>query len=157
MKLPFHISAILFLYITLFLGFQDISAQTEDYEQIHQNWRQFVENWNAINTNGCVAIYAEDAVVIAPEMQPANGKEAIAEFYDFLFASNKSADYSQNTESISIEGNQAVEYGNFSVDWVSNENVSWTFNARVMVHWIKDSSDNWTIQQLLFNNPPAQD
>jgi uncharacterized protein (TIGR02246 family) len=156
MKLPSLFSTIIILFTTFFLGYQDISAQTEDYEQIQQNWRQFIENWNAMNTNGCVAIYADDAIVIPPEMQPANGKEAIAEFYDFLFASNKSANYSHNTESITIEGNQAIEYGNFSVDWISNEDIEWTFRARVMAHWVKDSSENWRIRKLLFNTPPAQ-
>lgn len=127
----------------------------DDYASIQQNWESFIESWNSFNTEGCVNIYTDDAEVIAPEMQPTTGKASIAEFYDFLFASNQSADYNHKSESISISGNQAVEYGHFSVDWVSNEGEPWTFNARVMAHWIKDENGDWKIRRLLFNNPPA--
>ena len=151
-----HLSSMfVFLLLALFSNYQDLSAQMQDRDLIQQNWDQFIENWNALSTEGCISIYTNDAVVIAPEMHPATGKEAIAEFYNFLFTSNKSADYTHRTESITIEGNQAIEYGNFSVDWLSNEDQPWTYHARVMVHWVKDPSESWKIQRLLFNNPPA--
>lgn len=156
MKVSHLFFSIALVALTCLSDYRDVSAQTQDHDLIQQNWNQFIENWNDLNTEGCITIYTDDAEIIAPEMQPAIGKTAIGEFYDFLFASNKFADYSHNTESISIEGNQAIEYGNFSVDWISNEDEQWTYRARVMVHWVKDSSGNWTIKKLLFNTPPVQ-
>lgn len=157
MKLPRLYFMITLLALVCLSDYRDLSAQTHDHDLIQQSWNQFIENWNALNTKGCVMIYTDDAVVIAPEMPATDGKQAIAEFYNFLFTSNQSADYTHTTESISIEGNLAVEHGNFSVDWVSNEGQSWTYRARVMVHWVKDPSENWKIQRLLFNTPPAQE
>lgn len=157
MKVSHLFFSIAFLALTWLSDYRDVSAQTQDHDLIQQKWNQFVEDWNDLNAEGCITIYTDDAEVIAPEMQATKGKEAIAEFYNFLFTSNKSADYTHMTETISVEGNQAIEYGNFSVDWVSNEGQSWTYRARVMVHWIKDSPESWKIQRILFNNPPAQE
>lgn len=129
--------------------------QTQESEHIQDAWNQFVENWNNMNTEGCMDIYAEGAVVIPPQMEIAEGRQSIAEFYDYLFSTNKSADYTHTTESISFSGNQAIEHGSFSVDWISNEGNSWTFNARAMIHWEKDPSGHWKIKKLLFNTPPV--
>ena len=156
MKRTQIVSMILILVMGMTFGCseKENTNSSEDYTSIQNNWTAFENHWNAFNTEGCVSIYTEDAEVIAPDMAAAAGKEAIAEFYHFLFSNNQSAEYSHTTESLTVAENQAIEYGNFSVDWVSNDAQSWTFNARVLVHWIKNQQDEWKIQRLLFNTPP---
>lgn len=129
---------------------------SDDFDAIQENWIRFAEDWNDFNTEGCVSIYTDDAAVIPPEMSAAAGKEAIGEFYDFLFTANQSAEYAHTTESITIDGDLAIEHGNFSVAWVSNEGEPWTFKARVIVHWTKNESRDWKIKKLLFNTPPPE-
>lgn len=153
MKPTITISITLFV-VTVMYGCTESDTSTDNHTVIQNNWSSFENNWNSFNTEGCVSIYTDSAEVIAPEMSTAEGKEAIAEFYNFLFSNNRSAEYKHITESLSIENNQAIEYGTFSVNWVTNDGQPWTFNARVLVHWVKTYDNEWKIQRLLFNSPP---
>lgn len=148
------------VYLLLVLGFAGCENEMnspKDYDAVQASWNLFIENWNQLNADGCMAIYFDDAVLIPPQLLELKGKPAIKEFYESLFDINQKAEYNHTTESINFSKEQAVEVGSFSVKWVSNEGDSSTYYARTMVHWEKDQFGDWKIKKLLFNNPPVQE
>lgn len=144
-----------FCFILLtFVNCEKSANSSDEANAIRSNWNLFIENWNRLNADGCMEIYFDDAVLIPSQLSILAGKQAIGEFYNDLFAMNKSADYTHKTESLTFSENVAIELGSFSVDWISAEGDSSTYHARALVHWQRDDSGNWKIKQLLFNNPP---
>lgn len=148
------------VYILLALGFANCENDMnspKDYDGVQESWNLFIENWNQLNAEGCMAIYFDDAVLIPPQLLELKGKPAIKEFYESLFSMNQKAEYNHTTESINFSKEQAVEVGNFSVKWITSEGDSSTYHARTMVHWQKDQLGDWKIKTLLFNNPPMHE
>jgi uncharacterized protein (TIGR02246 family) len=126
-------------------------AQTSnDFQYL---WDNFIISWEAEDATGCASIYHSDGINI-PQGLPVNeGRTAIETFYESLFSANRSSRYTHKTESVSQNGDLAVEYASFNVDWTTNEGDEWTYHARVLVHWEKDNAGEWKIRTLLFNQP----
>ncbi|MDX1641281.1 MAG: DUF4440 domain-containing protein [Balneolaceae bacterium] len=141
----------------IYTGCENDQNTPEDYAAVQETWDQFITNWNQLDAEKTVIIYFDDAILIPPQLSKFEGKPAITEFYESLFAMNQSAEYTHTTESIQFSQEQAIEVGRFSVKWVSNEGDSSTYNARAMVHWERDQYGDWKIRKLLFNNPPVSE
>ena len=142
------------LLVSVLMYACDSTVQPGNTTPIEQQWENFVLNWNNMNPDETVAIYTENAILIPPDMEILRGRDSIQEFYAGLFSMNRSANYVNSTKSIEISGNQAIEFGEFKVDWISEDGRSWTYHARVLVHWTRQSG-NWRIEKLMFNSPPS--
>lgn len=150
--LRFILSIVLF---ACFISCENDTNTPEDYDAVQASWEIFINNWNNLNSEGCMTIFFDDAILIPPQLMEFEGKPAIQEFYQNLFDMNQSAEYNHITKSINFSKEQAIEVGSFSVNWVSNQGDSSAYHARVMVHWEKDQFGEWKIKKLLFNTPPS--
>jgi ketosteroid isomerase-like protein len=124
-----------------------------DTNFIEAKWKGFTEKWEAMDSKGCASYYLEDGLNIAPEFPVNEGREAIGEFYQFLFDMHQSSKYNHNTLSFEVLGDAVIELGEFSVDWVRNDGSDWNFTAIAMVHWV-EVDGNWLIKSLIFNKAP---
>ena len=141
---------VLIASVFILLSCTSKSQSSNDFRDL---WNNFIVNWEAEDANGCASIYHTDGINI-PQGLPANeGRASIQTFYESLFSANRSSRYTHTTESVSYNGDMAVELASFSVDWTTNEGEEWTYNARAMVHWEKNNSGEWKIRLMLFNQP----
>jgi uncharacterized protein (TIGR02246 family) len=132
-------------------------ATTPDPTQdIRAQWDRFVLHWENEAADSLAAFYTEDGINVPPELAPNQGREEIQAFYDFLFNNNLSSEYEHRIESLAATGNQAVEYGTFTVDWVRNDSTTWTFQGRSLTHWTRTVDGDWQIAAFLFNTPPTE-
>jgi len=122
--------------------------------EIEKLWEAFSDNWENENAGACAALYAPDGLNVPPQMDSNKGREAIEKFYQSLFDNNLGSEYTHTTKTLTSFGDHAVEYGEFAVNWLSNDSTSWTYNARAMVHWTKSETGEWLIETLLFNQVP---
>lgn len=133
---------------------QPVEAVSDPTDEIRRIWAGFVSNWEAGDARACAAVYAENAINIPPGFGVNQGRQAIGDFYEFLFAANPGRRYSHTVHSVSYSGNMAVELGEFRADWITADGEEWTYHARSLTHWEKDASGKWKIRSLLFNQPP---
>jgi len=133
-------------------------AQVSDEQftsEIRATWDAFIDNWERENAATCATFYMEDGVNIPPGFKSNEGRKEVEDFYDFLFSNNQSSRYTHNIESIDILNDSSlVERGNFRVDWVRNDSTEWSYKARAVTSWKKDSEGNWKVALFVFNNPP---
>ena len=115
------------------------------------SWSQFIDYWESEDAEGCASLYTVDGQNIAPEAPIRKGRQAIAEFYAFLFDNHLQSEYHHEILQIESLGAQAFELGQFTVDWIRNDSTLWTFKARSMTHWKKESTGQWKIETFLFN------
>lgn len=134
---------------------ENSNANTNPPGEIEAIWQLFTEAWEAEDAAACASFYHSEALNIPSEFNINKGRDEIESFYQFLFNSNRSSDYSHKTESISFSENLAVEFATFTVNWINNDGEPWTYRARVLVHWQSDETGNWLIKNFLFNTPPA--
>lgn len=57
---------LLSLFITFLLGCENDMNTPEDYDAVQSSWEIFVENWNDLNSEGCMTIFFDDAILIPP-------------------------------------------------------------------------------------------
>ncbi|WP_194777996.1 YybH family protein [Pararhodonellum marinum] len=145
------------VFVFLILTGLSSYAQTEDYKnELVTKWDSFISYWHEQDAEGCASFFLEDALHIAPEFPINDSREAIAEFYNFLFSNHSSSQYQHNIISIETLGEDILENGEFMVDWVRNDGSEWLFHARSLTHWVKNQGGDWKIKTLMFNSAPQQ-
>ncbi|MBE0661246.1 MAG: DUF4440 domain-containing protein [Bacteroidales bacterium] len=122
---------------------------------IRNNWDSFINHWETQDAAGCASFFSEDGYNVPDEFRTLKGRSEIESFYNTLFSGSQSSKYVHNILSVSVTGDDAIELGEFTVDWLSNEGEAWTYKARSIAHWQKDENENWKIKGFLFNKPAA--
>ena len=132
------------------------NATADPTATIRANWDRFITHWENEAADSLAAFYTEDGINVPPEFAVNAGRKQIATFYRFLFENNLSSSYEHRIESLDATGDQAVEYGTFTVDWVRNDSTTWTFLARSLTHWTRTAEGDWQIAAFIFNSPPME-
>ncbi len=149
------ISSVLIIVLSALPLIEDSGEKIQsDENQIRLRWDQFISYWEAGDAAACASFYTVSGINIPNAFEANKGREAIEQFYTFLFSNNQSSVYTHTTHDLQVFGNNAVEYGEFRVDWITNEGSPWAYQARVLAHWKKNSDGEWEIEKLLFNLPP---
>lgn len=131
-------------------------AQESKQQSIKASWDQFIDHWHKQDAEGCASFYAEDGVNIPPGFPINAGRKEIAQFYKFLFDQNQRSYYQHQIEAIEDFGDQLVERGSFTVEWVKKDGADWKFEARSLTHWIRSDDGKWQIQTFIFNESPKE-
>ena len=139
------------LNIFLLLLCVNATANAQIMGQIRQIWDNFETAWEAEDAAGCAEFFAEDGVNIPPDNRVIYGREQIATFYQTLFDENKSSTYTHVIDSLGTDGETLMESGHFTVDWVSNEDKEWTFEARSLTQWEQKANGRWFIKSFIFS------
>lgn len=124
-----------------------------DFEQ---KWSEFIQKWEAEDAVGCSEFHSENGINAPPNANVNDGKKEIAAFYGFLFNSHLKSNYSHKIVSLDTYGNQAIEYGEFEVNWTTNDSLDWTLNARSLTHWKQGEKGDWKIEKIIFNKAPSK-
>jgi uncharacterized protein (TIGR02246 family) len=125
--------------------------------EISELWNQFIKSWEEEEAGACASIYHADGLNIPDEYRVNSGVAEIERFYSELFANNQAGTYRHRMESLHFNGDMAVEYATFYVDWISSEGMEWSYNSRALIHWKKDENGFWKIKTMLYNTPPEVD
>lgn len=130
-------------------------AQNETRNQeLEEVWESFISFWERLDARACAAFYWEDGINVPPQLPENRGRKAIEDFYRDLFSQHQSAKYVHKTHKLDAYQDHLIEYGEFSVDWVTKNGDPWKYKARTMVYWKKDDNGLWKIKQLIFNQAP---
>lgn len=135
----------------------DIVEVENPESEIRELWNQFSQSWESEDASACASIYHADGLNIPDEFRVNSGVTEIEEFYSSLFVENQPTAYRHRMESLHFDGDMAVEYAAFRVEWISNEGEDWTYDARALIHWKKVENVGWRIKSMLFNNPPVDE
>ncbi|REL24281.1 nuclear transport factor 2 family protein [Rhodohalobacter sp. SW132] len=146
-------STLLFISLLVFTtSFSYKSSQNNEAPaEIHQTWDQFIEKWEANDAAACAAFYTENGMNIPPGFEISHGRNEIESFYRSLFDANHTSTYHHSILDLNVFGDQAVEYGEFTVEWEPIEGDNWTFHARSLTHWVKNENGEWKIEKFIFN------
>lgn len=134
--------------------FNSLKAQHATETDINAIWQAFTIKWEEKDATGCASFYLPDGLNIPAGFPVAKGQNEIELFYANLFNNHKASTYTHRSHYISNQGSLAIELGEFVVDWIRLDGSKWTFKARSLTHWEKDSQGQWRIKSLLFNSPP---
>lgn len=128
-------------------------AQTtsENKESIEQIWKKFTTAWENQDAEVCAGFYLNNGVNIPPDLPINSGSKAIADFYEMLFKAHLSSEYKHTIIDLHQNGDELVERGAFSVNWIRNDGSAWKFKARSLTHWVNDANGDWRIKTLIFN------
>lgn len=148
--------SLLVITVIVFLSCNSTDSFQNPEVELQSIWNDFATSWNELDARACALFYAEDALNIPPELPVNKGRESIEKFYNWLFSMHKSATYKHQIQYVSYFQDQAVEVGEFQVDWVRMDDIKWQYNARSLTHWVKDENNNWKIKAIIFNTPPAE-
>jgi len=114
-----------------------------------QNW---ATAWNAADAAALAALYAEDAIVMAPGEEPAQGAAAIEKhFLRGLEASPGSLNKIETLE-VMASGDWAVEVGRFVVDSKEGKHLD---HGRYVAVW-KKVDGNWMLYRDIWNSSMPQ-
>jgi uncharacterized protein (TIGR02246 family) len=154
---PYNIFTFLYLFAFLFFSCATSATAEDPTSAIRSQWDQFIEHWQAERAAELSGMYTVDGVNVPPGFKVNRGREEIEAFYDMLFQSNTSSKYGHSIHSLSHEGNFAVEYGEFQVEWIHNDGTEWNFKSRSVTHWLRGEDGDWRINLFIFNQPPSED
>ncbi|MCC5918036.1 MAG: DUF4440 domain-containing protein [Cryomorphaceae bacterium] len=125
--------------------------QTEN--KIDEIWHQFSSDWNAFDAQSCAGIYTKKAQIIPPNWNLVIGKDSIQLFFQSIFDQHLSGTYHHQTVELKRFGSMAIEYAEFSIDWVRQDSTNYTYNGRASIHWERNQDGVWKIERYLHNNP----
>ncbi len=115
---------------------------------VHQGTKAWTAGWNAGDAAAIAALYADDAVVMAPGGEPATGRAAIeAAMKGALEAAGGSQMKIKPTE-VMTSGTMAVEVGTWVEDGADGSHKD---HGRYMAVW-KKVSGKWMIQRDIWNS-----
>lgn len=122
---------------------------------IETRWSDFTRSWNNLDADACAAFFTENARNIGPEVPVREGRAAIGAFYTDLFGAHQNATYRHEIVDLAAGDGYAVEFGRFTVDWLTTDSTAWQFTARSLTYWVEDTDGIWRIASFMFNKPPA--
>ncbi|MBT8400837.1 MAG: SgcJ/EcaC family oxidoreductase, partial [Rhodothermia bacterium] len=100
------------------------TAQYSDTETaIRAGSQKWAAAWNAGDAKALAALYAEDAVAMAPGSEPAKGRAAIEEHFRSSLDAAKGTENVIKTREVMDAGDWAVEVGSFVANSADGEHL----------------------------------
>ena len=100
--------------LVLFAACASMAPANDAEPIIRQGATDFAAAANAGNVAGMVAIYADDAVLMPPNLPPFRGRDAIRQFWSGLLATGK-IEAAVATDSVVQSGDLASEMGHYAL------------------------------------------
>lgn len=114
-------------------------------DTIQQNNEAFAEAYNAGDAAGVAALYTEDAVILPPGAEMAEGREAIAAFWQGAIGSGMK-DLKLEAVDLEDHGDAAREIGRFTAT-AGEESLS----GKYVVVWKKADDGTWQLGTDIWN------
>ena len=131
----------------------DVAAATA---AIQRGAEAFAAAVNGARFNDLTPLYAEDAILLAPEAPIIKTRPAIVQFWNQAGTALKLRDMSITTEQIEVHGDIAIETGTYRMTLTPpGAPAAVTDQGKFMVVW-KRSAGNWQIYRDMFNTSLAR-
>jgi len=124
----------------------------------------WVDAYNAGDADKIVAMYADDAVVMPPEVPALTSHEAIKQYLTTDMATNKTtgATFALDTDAVGVSGDLAWHSGAFHVNGSAGTSVA---TGKYLEVWHQDPKGNWLMIRDIWNMdapvvapaPPAEE
>ena len=121
----------------------------EAIEAASQRWE---EAYNARDAAGITSLYAADAVVMPPNAEPIEGREAIHSFWQTVLEENAGVTGQLETVEVHDMGEVAVEVGSYVDTGPDGEHVD---HGKYVALWKKVDGE-WKIIRDIFNSSMAR-
>jgi uncharacterized protein (TIGR02246 family) len=133
------------------------AAKPVDTAADEQALRDLVTAWNGYiasqNDSAVAAIYATDAVLMAPNAPAITGRDAIRQFWAGFWSAKPQLTITPRW--VSVSGDLAVESGVFSLSMIPGPDGVSHDNGKYLVAW-KRTAEGWKVTHDIYNsdNPP---
>lgn len=125
-----------------------MTTTVETFTALNQ---QFDAAFNSKNTAAIGALYAKNAVVMpAPAGQPANGRQAIADFFGGLIQAGV-IEHALTMKEAIITETLATQTGNWAAAMVGEDGVKQQFGGNVQVVYQKQADGQWLAVTHIWN------
>jgi uncharacterized protein (TIGR02246 family) len=124
------------------------AAQMDAKAAIHAGSEAWAAAWNAGDAEALTALYAEDAVLMAPGAEPAKGTEAIMEYFQAAIEAAAGAQQMITPLEVMDAGDWAVEVGRYVTDAASGSHLD---HGRYVATW-KNVDGKWLIHRDIWNS-----
>lgn len=114
-------------------------------DTIQRNNEVFAQAYNAGDAAGVAALYTEDAVILPPGAEMAEGREAIAEFWQGAIDSGMK-DLKLEAGDVEEQGDAVREIGRFTA--TAGEN---SLSGKYVVVWKKTGDGTWQLDTDIWN------
>ncbi len=132
------------------LGAGAATAQHDGAAAIAAVNQQLSDYVAAGDAEGIAMLYTEDAMVLAPNAGPIEGREAIAADFNENFAAGMGA-LRLTTDEMEIFGDTAQEVGRYVVEAADGSHMD---HGKYIVIW-KNTEDGWKLHRDIFNSNMA--
>jgi uncharacterized protein (TIGR02246 family) len=93
-------------------GMEDVTAEEREIRRLSDQW---TASARAADAAGLANLYAPDATMLEPGMEPIRGRSAILEFYqEMVRGENRQVDSSAERVEVARSGDLAYEYGSYT-------------------------------------------
>ncbi len=125
------------------------SGQHSDADAaIREGSQKWAKAWNKADAKALAALYAEDAVVMAPGSEPAEGRSAIEEHYKAGLEASKGSENIIKTLEVMDAGDWAVELGSFVANASDGTHLD---HGRYVAVW-KKVGGKWMLYRDMWNS-----
>ena len=113
--------------------------------------RVFIDAMKKGDVDAVVDLYADDAVILAPQNEIISGKEAITAFWKKAMAGEATFDAVYEVEEVGGDGMIAYEIGKNVSDYTFPDGDKWQERAKFVVVWKKQADGEWKMQVDIWN------
>jgi ketosteroid isomerase-like protein len=116
---------------------------------------QFAAHMKAGHTDSIVAMYADNASLMPPNMPAAHGTAAIKTAMTGMMAEGLPTEFTLTSDEVTVAGDMAIERGHYKFGMMGPNHMAMSDSGSYLVHWHKMGSD-WKIVDDIWNssNPP---
>jgi ketosteroid isomerase-like protein len=119
-------------------------------KDIDNNNALFAKSYNSKDVTGVMTFYSDDAELFPPNAPEFKGKENIGSFWKQ--GMNVFSDLSLKTDKIDVEGDAAIETGNYSLNVQMPKQPLTTDRGKYLVIWKYMPDGTWKINKDIFNS-----
>lgn len=130
--------------LTLPATAQDMDAESA----VREGSQKWAKAWNKADAKALAGLYAEDAVVMAPGSEPAEGRAAIEKHYQAGLEASKGSENIIETLEVMDAGDWAVEVGSFVANGADGTHLD---HGRYIALW-KKVDGKWMLYRDMWNS-----
>ena len=130
------------------LGSPAMGQHSDADAAIRAGSQQWAAAWNAGDAEALAALYAEDAVVMAPGSEPAEGRAAIKKYFSSGLEAAEGTQNEIKTLEVMAAGDWAVEVGSFVANAADGSHLD---HGRYIALWKKVDS-KWLLYRDMWNS-----
>jgi uncharacterized protein (TIGR02246 family) len=128
-----------------------VASESEAREAIRQQAAHMVAVWPTENLDSIMPHFADDAVVMFPEMPDARGTSAIREQLGSAFGMVSIESLETDIENIEVFGDVAYEWGRYRERYTETSKPQTNVEGRYLMRWERQTDGAWRVTHFTGN------